>query len=451
MTGKQRYNLIYTILVVLLSIAVLLQFYDMLNSWTGGTERGQRAEDPVYDDARLLQPLQIAVSSGRQEGRSALLTEQNLAYYETYRASWDFLQEILEAQPQAEAVSYEELNTNRPVCRYLYASSRSGEMLLQAFPENRIISGESVIKEMEHYSSIWIVPAENVREESCVYLVGGTDSVIRLSAQVSRGHTETFLDGMRSVCDRIGERYFDCAVFYPEAFAEHILLRDQTDPEVYTPWRIRSNSGMTQDTVFRYIRNLFSYPEVVRAQQTDEETWIFTDDRVSVRAERSGMISYIHTPTAVQTGTVERLPIADAYDIAYSFVSADIAGDGQPVSLYLDSWETTETGYIFRWNYQKDGRTVIPEKSLMQSTGMQSGLQLEIRGEEVYRYQCWKIRLESAPYRTQILTESAFSIIGAMERADWESIRLVYRIEDGTALPYWELLQGDEKSYIKGR
>ena len=33
MTGKQRYNLIYTILVVLLSIAVLLQFYDMLNSW----------------------------------------------------------------------------------------------------------------------------------------------------------------------------------------------------------------------------------------------------------------------------------------------------------------------------------------------------------------------------------------------------------------------------------
>ena len=87
----------------------------------------------------------------------------------------------------------------------------------------------------------------------------------------------------------------------------------------------------------------------------------------------------------------------------------------------------------------------------MKSTGMQSGLQLEIRGEEVYRYQCWKIRLESAPYRTQILTESAFSIIGAMERADWESIRLVYRIEDGTALPYWELLQGDEKSYIKGR
>ena len=54
-------------------------------------------------------------------------------------------------------------------------------------------------------------------------------------------------------------------------------------------------------------------------------------------------------------------------------------------------------------------------------------------------------------WRTQVLTESAFSIIGNAVRGDYDNISLVYRIEDNTAVPYWKLLQGDGKSYIKGR
>ncbi|MBQ4384023.1 MAG: hypothetical protein II795_06050, partial [Firmicutes bacterium] len=272
-----------------------------------------------------------------------------------------------------------------------------------------------------------------------------------LNARISRDRTEELLEEMRGVCGKVSERYFDCAVFYPEAFTGHMLLRDQNDPEVYTPWRIRWNENFTQETVFRFVRDLFSYPEVVRAQQPDKDTWIFTDDRVSVRIGQNGMLYYIHTPSAGQADSAVRLSVADAYDIAVSFVVADLANDGQPISFYLDGWEATDTGYIFRWNYQKDGRAVYPDESILASEGMQSGLQLEIRGEEVYRYQCLKIRLESAAYRTQILTESAFSIIGRMVRGHYDNISLVYRIEDGTAVPYWELLQGDVKSYIKGR
>lgn len=451
MTSKKRVGIIYSVLVVILAVLLMQQYYDLLNSWTGGSDQGQTEESAVYDEAKLMQPFEIAVSSGRQEGRSALVTQQIQAYYEVYSASWDFLLEMMEAGPQAESAGYEELNTNRPVCRYIYTTPRNGEMFLQAFPQETIISGFAAVRDAGHYSSIWIIPAENARENSYIYLVGGTDSVIRLSAKISRDRTEALLGEMRGVCDKVSERYYDCAVFYPEIFTGHMLLRGQNDPEVYTPWRIRWIESFTQETVFRYVRDLFSYPEVVQAQQSDEDTWIFTDDKISVRIGRNGMLYYIHTPSAGQADSGVRLSVADAYDIAVSFVTADLANDGQPISFYLDGWETTDTGYIFRWNYQKDGRAVYPDEGLLESEGMQSGLQLEIRGEEVYRYQCLKIRLESAAYRTQVLTESAFSIIGGMPRGNYDNINLVYRIEDGTAVPYWELLQGDVKSYIKGR
>jgi hypothetical protein len=451
MTGKKRLDIVYSVLVIILAMLLMQQYYDLLNSWTGGNDQGQTEESAVYDEAKLMQPFEIAVSSGRQEGRSAVVTHQIQAYYEVYAASWDFLMEMMEAGPQAETTGYEELNTNRPVCRYIYTTPRNGEMFLQALPQETIISGFAAVRDAGRYSSIWIVPAENAREDSYIYLVGGTDSVIRLSAKISRDRTEALLEEMRGVCDKVSERYYDCAVFYLEIFTGHMLLRDQNDPEVYTPWRIRWNESFTQETVFRYVRDLFSYPEVVQAQQSDEDTWIFTDDKVSVRIGRNGMLYYIHTPSAGQADSGVRLSVADAYDIAVSFVTSDLANDGQPISFYLDGWETTDTGYIFRWNYQKDGRAVYPDESLLESEGMQSGLQLEIRGEEVYRYQCLKIRLESAVYRTQVLTESAFSIIGGMPRGNYDSIRLVYRMENSTAVPYWELLQGDDKSYIKGR
>lgn len=451
MTSKRRLDIVYSVLVIILAMLLMQQYYDLLNSWTGGNDQGQTEESAVYDEAKLMQPFEIAVSSGRQEGRAALVTQQIQAYYDVYAASWDFLTEMMGAGPQAETVGSDELNTNRPVCRYLYTTPRDGEMFLQAFPQETLISGFSAVRDMGRYSSIWIVPAENAREDSYVYLVGGEDSAVRLNARTSRDRTEELLEEMRGVCGKVSERYFDCAVFYPEVFTGHMLLRDQNDPEVYTPWRIRWNENFTQETVFRFVRDLFSYPEVVRAQQPDKDTWIFTDDRVSVRIGQNGMLYYIHTPSAGQADSAVRLSVADAYDIAVSFVVADLANDGQPISFYLDGWEATDTGYIFRWNYQKDGRAVYPDESILASEGMQSGLQLEIRGEEVYRYQCLKIRLESAAYRTQILTESAFSIIGRMVRGHYDNISLVYRIEDGTAVPYWELLQGDVKSYIKGR
>ncbi len=62
MTSKRRLDIVYTVLVVILALLLLQQYYDLLNSWTGGNDQGQTEESAVYDEAKLMQPFEIAVS-----------------------------------------------------------------------------------------------------------------------------------------------------------------------------------------------------------------------------------------------------------------------------------------------------------------------------------------------------------------------------------------------------
>ena len=116
------------------------------------------------------------------------------------------------------------------------------------------------------------------------------------------------------------------------------------------------------------------------------------------------MIDYVKTPVNTQESEIT---IAEAYDIAFAFLEREMSFDEYPLGTYLCSVEKTEEGYLFCWNYKADDLSVIPTDGIWEEMERTAAIQIEIQGQEVYRYSRWRVQQDRNLYRPQVIAESA--------------------------------------------
>ena len=144
------------------------------------------------------------------------------------------------------------------------------------------------------------------------------------------------------------------------------------------------------------------------------------------------------------------MTIAQAYDVAFAFLEQEMAHDEYPLGTYLWAAEKTEEGYRFCWNYKADDLPVILPNDFQEEAGREAAIQIEVRGQEVYRYSRWRIQQERNLYRLQVISESAIEALNRFSEyvnEGWGHLGMVCRLEEGQSVFYWELTASGVRYY----
>ena len=438
-------NFLYWIVLLLLLAMAAWQFITFINTWTlMDREQTYTRTSQEYDSSEWMQPLYMVASSGRRQGRVSLVTTQTAFYQEAYDASWKLLRELLSAGSlQIDCITYAEAEDGNLFCRYAYESDRNTRMLEAACGLTEgILDWEG---EPFSFREIRIRPSGGLRTSPAICLTeAGQSRVLHIQTDMDLTEISDTLDQkLLEICDALGDPYLDSAYAFPGRFTTHLYLRDQDKPETVTPWRVRTIPITDQTEGLSAAAHFFDYTELIHAEKYGEDSWIFTDDRVSVRLSAAGIVDCVRT--SVPTGTT--LGIGEAYEIAMEYLKRDLRIDPTPLEYYLSQVEQTPKGYVFYWNYMKDGRPVQPDETLLQENDMKSALQIEVRGSQVYRYRRWRFDVESSEIRIRVLQNSEIRIINEWKALEWDQILPVYRIENGEAVLYWQFSYKGRKRY----
>lgn len=295
-----------------------------------------------------------------------------------------------------------------------------------------------------------MIPAQSVRENARIYLLNGrTGKALEIHSSGVQWQSETnlrLLERMNSLCLILGEKYIASSYAYPGYFKHNLYLRDQNEPEMLVPWRLKAPIEFTEELCRAEVEHFFEYPEWIKGESYDEDAWIFADDQCSVRIRRNGVTDYVKTYSSADT---ESVTVGAAYDTAYDFLQEDLEQDEIRMGIYLCEIEQTEKGYRFCWNYKWDDRMVLPDPEVLNMENMRSAIEIEVVGSEVYRYRRWRIQPEYSLYRTQALSDTVLDAMDRVERRAWDGVRMLYRIEGSEAVLYWELESDGQKIYEK--
>lgn len=434
----------YGVVVTALIVMAIIQLNDFLQLWTRrGGEVEPNPSTVVHEldqAAGVIRPLRIYASSGEQPGRLCLVNDQTAHYIHLYEGSWYFLQEALDPGCEVETILIQDLAEEK-ACRYTYGTILDTQMLGDKV--GWFYSGNFQFQE------IWMAPAESVREKACVYLVNyDQGNVLQITSEAVQWQSEVnshLLDLMERICETLGEYYISSSYAYPGYFAHNLYLRDQKEYEVWTPWRIKRDEGYNEVICRNAAQHFFERPELMHSEFYSGQGWIFTDDSCSVRIKENQVLDYVHTPSAV----LNQLSAAEAYDVAYAFLLEDMLGDEILVGTYLENYEVTDLGYCFYWNYKIEDRVVVPDETMMAEEGMQSAIEIEVRGDQVYRYRKWRIQPEYSNYRVLVIKDSTMDVLNRMELRGCESLEKVYRMEENQAVLYWKVVSEGKTYYEK--
>lgn len=444
---KIRWGLIlYALILIALLALAGWQLSAFLQMWThrgsSGSDFGTAGSVQQLDQwAGILRPMRIYASSGEQKGRSSLVNDQTQHYEALYEASWSFLKEVLSSGEEVRAS--DTIQEKGAICRYEYALDLDAQMVRA--------QTEWAYSEEFSFQEVWMVPAQSVRENARVYLIDreNSQSLEIVSTQVQwQSETNTrLLEEIGAVCATLGEKYLDASYTFPNVFRESFYMRDQTEPETKMLWQIVEEGDFTQESCREIAGRFFDYPELMQGESYQESAWIFTDDRCTVRVQENGLIDYVKTPVNTQES---EMTIAQAYDVAFAFLEREMAYDEYPLGTYLCAAEKTEEGYRFCWNYKADDLPVIPANDFLEETGLEAAIQIEVRGQEVYRYSRWRIQQDRNLYRPQVIAEGAVEALNrfsAYVNEGWENLEIVCLLENGESVFYWELTASGVKYY----
>ena len=93
---------------------------------------------------------------------------------------------------------------------------------------------------------------------------------------------------------------------------------------------------------------------------------------------------------------------------------------------------------------------MIPTDGVLEETGRTAAIQIEIRGQEVYRYSRWRVQQDRNLYRPQVIAESAIDALNRFSKQvseGWENLEMVCLLENGESVFYWELTAAGVKYY----
>lgn len=444
---KIRWGLIlYALILIALLTLAGWQLSTFLRMWThrgtSGYDTGTAGSVQQLDQwAGILRPMRIYASSGEQEGRSSLVSDQTQHYEALYEASWLFFQEVLSSCEEVQIL--DEIHEKGAICRYEYALDLDAQMVRA--------QTEWMYAEDFSFQEVWMIPAQSVRENAHVYLINRENSqALKIESTQVQWQSEIntkLLEVIGSVCSALGEKYLDASYTFPDVFHSSFYMRDQAEPETKILWQVVEEGEFTQESCQEIAARFFDYPDLMQGESYQESAWIFTDDRCTVRIQENGMIDYVKTLVNTQESEIT---IAEAYDIAFAFLEREMSFDEYPLGTYLCSVEKTEEGYLFCWNYKADDLPVIPTDGIWKEMERTAAIQIEIQGQEVYRYSRWRVQQDRNLYRPQVIAES---VIDALNRFSeyvnegWENLEIVCLLENGESVFYWELTASGVKYY----
>ncbi len=430
--------LLYALILIALLALAGWQLSEFLKMWTyrgnSGYDYGTTGSVQQLDQwAGILRPMRIYASSGEQKGRSSLVHDQTQHYEALYEASWIFLKEVLSSCEEVQVL--DTIQEKEAICRYEYALDLDTQMIRE--------QTEWTYAEDFSFQEVWMVPAQSVRESAHVYLINRENNqaleIISMQVQWQSETNTRLLEEIRSVCSTSGEKYLNTSYTFPNVFRESFYMRDQTEPETKMLWKVLEEGEFAQERCREIAGRFFDDPELMQGESYQESAWIFTDDRCSVRVQENGLIDYVKTPVNTQRNEIS---IAQAYDVAYTFLEREMAYDEYPLGTYLCAAEKTEEGYRFWWNYKADDLPVIPTDGFWEEVGREAAIQIEVRGQEVYRYSRWRIQQDRNLYRPQVIAESAIDALNRFSEyvnEGWENLEIVCLLEDREAAFYWDL------------
>ena len=429
---------IYGICVALLTFTAVWQAASFLRLWTN---RGRAYTNPnsvteeLDRETGLMRPIRIYASSGRREGRACLVNGQTAHYTAIYNASWNFLKAVLEQGAEAQKVSIERLNTIGVVCRYTYNLELSAEILSA---ETGWYYGSQFA-----FQELWMVPAQSVLSKACVYLVdfqsGTALRILAANLGWQEEVNQALADEVQAVCSALDELYLTTYSVYPGIFRENLYLRDQKEPEILVPWR-EVPIEWSETQAREYAERFSTHPELLREETYDSGSWVFTDDRVSIRVQKDGKVEYVATPAVNEAEG----NLGEAYREAWNFLQEDLRQEEDVPETCLSRIEETPESTVFYMNYTVDDREVLPEAE-------DYAIRIEVKNGQVYRYQRRCIQVEYNSYGIRTVQDTALDVLNRQAGALPDTLQLVYRICSGEAELYWRLEYSGTQLYEKVR
>lgn len=452
---KRRWGLIlYILCVAALLVLAGLQLSSFLNLWTHrGTSvtEDYRVSSVQETDqmAGILRPLRIYAASGENRGRCSLISDRTGHYSGLYEDSWQFLCQLLQNDADVSMIQSEEIEAYAASCRYTYAAELSAEMLKDQ-------TGWTFSSDFA-FHELMMVPAQRVKESACIYLINEEKrTAMRIASRELKWQSEAnsrLLERMQSVCAVLGENYLQTEDIFAGRFSRSLYLRDQNEPETIGYWTLRpAFEQWSEDECRKAAEHYFEFPELIRSESYQNDAWIFTDDRCTVRVKQNGMIDYVKTPAAPASTSISA---ARAYEIAWAFLQEDLNGAAELApGVYLEDYEKTREGHCFYFNYKINDREVLPEEELLNEEGMRAAAEIEIKNNEVSRYRRLYMAVEQNPYRMRVIKDSAVKAIDRMTKRfpelsgiSWHQLRAVYRISAAEAALVWQLTAGEQIYY----
>ncbi|MBQ7915848.1 MAG: hypothetical protein IJ315_03565 [Firmicutes bacterium] len=443
---KRQWNLwAYGLTITVLIVMAGFQLNSFLGLWS---RRGSDMQFSYYStrvqeldqEVGMIRPLRIYASSGEQPGRMSLVSDQTAHYIDLYEASWSFLLEALDPSTEVETVDIGEWS-DKPVCRYTYDVTLNTQML-----------GEKTgwfYSDSFQFQEILMLPSQSIREKACIYLLNySTGKALQITSEVVQWQSEVnsrLIEKMKEICTALGEHYISGSYAYPGYFGHNLYLRDQNEYESWTPWSIGESSEYNEISCRDAAERFFERPELMRSEFYGQQVWIFTDDSCSVRVKENQVLDYVRTPLAAS----KKISLVEAYDVAFAFLLADMLQEDIMVGTYLDGYEITENGYRFYWNYKVEDRAVQPDEEILSAESMSYAVEMEVRGNQVYRYRRWRMLPKYKNYQIQVLQEGCLGVLNRTGLKNCESLEKVCRIEEGQAVLYWKMTANGETYYEK--
>ncbi len=387
-------------------------------------------------DANMLRPKEIYFTLGGEDGSYGRIAKQNEYFEDIFQSAYELLIYVLENSELTEE-SFELLPWSKEACVLNYGFALESELIRQQIGlEGKIQEG--------NWSEIWIVPAQNRREKSSIYMLDGeTEIFLKAECDVwDLAQNQDLLEKLRDQESLLSKNYLAIRRAWPEQRLQgNYLLEEAMRETVYESGAsaiFLLGAKLNPIQAERYARQFFQYPDTVTVKKSENQI-LFTNEKITVKVDDTGLLQYVETLTEEEKKLVT---MKEAYQLAVGFVKADL--DWEKITgldFVFSGYEIIEGQYVFYFNYLIGDISYRMDTEKMELWRMEYPIRVTVEGSRVRRYERYALDFDLELENRYTLNQTWQDAMNEMaaQGLNFQGIpRLRYYYERRQMVLYWE-------------